>query len=82
MAGNFDWYRECRKNAVATDTLESFQRCVSRVSEIQEEQGGGDPTTVQWFKPMCHRDPNQLEFQTVKYYGCIALHDDNWSVNT
>jgi hypothetical protein len=82
MAGNSEWYRECRKHAVETDTLKSFQRAVGRVQEIHENYGGGDPTTVVWFRPMCHNDPTQLEFQTVKIYGCVAIHGETWSVNT
>lgn len=82
MAGNIEWYNECLAHATETDSLESFNRCVQRVGEIHENAGGGGLGTVQWFRPMCHNEPTQLEFSTTKLYGCIAIHNGNWSVNT
>lgn len=84
MPGNIEWYNECRAHAVETDSLESFKRCVHRVGEIQENAVGSGIglDTVKWFRPMCHNDPTQLEFATKKIYGCIAIFNGNWSINT
>ena len=75
---NQEWYNEVRKHSVDTDTLESFTRCVKRVYEIH----GASLAPVRWVRPMCLEEPIQLEFSTATLYGCIALHNKTWSVNT
>lgn len=83
MAGNIEWYNECLAHAKKTDSLESFKRCVNRVGEIQNPDNlASGLGAVQWFRPMCHNEPTQLEFSTTRLYGCIAIHNGNWSINT
>lgn len=75
------WYVECRKHAVETGTLESFQQAVERVTSLAERTGNSIED-VEYFRPMCQNEPVILEFSTGKYYGAVALHSKTWSVNT
>ena len=77
MPGNIEWYNECRNHAEETDSLESFKTRVFRVGKLAGSLG-----EVHWFRPMCHSEPTQLEFSAGKWYGCIAIHSGNWSINT
>lgn len=73
------WYVACRRHAMATDSLESFQQAVSRVTDLH----GGDPTTVEYFRPMFQSEPTMIEFSAGGLYGGICYHEGSgWSVNT
>lgn len=78
---NNERYVECRKHAVATDSLDSFRTCVERVLTFHEN-GGGSIETLQFYTPMCSHDLNEMQFSTSTLHGAVCFYNDRWSVHT